>query len=283
MQKIGIAELDAQVTGAVSVLYVPGLIREQRGENLFGLGAVRGGALEVAGKRANLGARNVGDRHGLGVGQRLAGSGNQIDGLIGVEAGFRQVVGAFAIDDKQQDEVVEGSGADLELRGRQEALGGLNGLTANVQGIRGMVERGLLAAGVEGLEGAVDEEVRVGRKLLEREVDRGGDDRRAGAAVGDQRRVNGVRVGVDGGLAEQERSAERLDGGDVAGRVDVHLQGNVALDAGLASFVGVEHGRKSQGLVVDRGGGLCGGKNGAKREEKECKNLHGWECLQGRG
>lgn len=42
VEEIGVAELDAQVAGTVGVLDVLGLVGEQRGEDFFGLGAVRG-------------------------------------------------------------------------------------------------------------------------------------------------------------------------------------------------------------------------------------------------
>ncbi len=192
-------------------------------------------------------------------GSDLPERGDEIDGAVGVCAGFRQVGGAFPVHDEQQDQIVEGGGADLQLGGWGKALGGLDGLATNIQGVRGVVERVLLAAGMERLEGVVDEEVSVGWKLAKRKVDRGGDNCRAGAAVGDQRRIDGVRVGVHGGLAQQRGAAQRLDGGNVAGGVDVDLQRNVAFNARLASFVGIEHRWQSQGLVVDGAADLGGG------------------------
>jgi hypothetical protein len=275
----GFAELDAVVGGAI----VFRVVVEERGEGLFGLGAVAGGSAEVTGERTDLGAGDVGDgdcgtvRGAFGVG----GEGlNEIDGLACEEVGLRQVGGFFAVGDEDEDDVVEGGGVGFELKAGREVRGHVEGLAAGFEsgggpgGFGGLGE--LLAVGLEGLELHIDLLVGVGRKLFEREVDAGGDDGGGGFAMREDGPVGGAGVGVDGGLAEGFGTGERLDGGDATGGVDVDLKLDGALDAGLAGVGGVDDGGDGEGLVLNGSWGLCGLERGEKKggsEDHVCGGL----------
>ncbi len=246
VEEEGVAELDAGVAGALLLGFVPGLVLEEGGEGFFGDGAVGGGAFEVSGEGADFGAGDEGDGDGGSVGEGSSGAGDEVDSAVGIGFRFGEGSGAFAVDDEQEGEVVEGGGAGFELGLRGKADGEVDGLAAGGEGVGGAVlgvsEGELLAVGVEGGEELVDLLVGVRRELPEGEVDGGGDDGGGRVAVGDEGRVGGLPVGVDGGLAEEGGAGEGGDGGDVAGGVDVHLELDGAFDAGGAGFGGVGDG-----------------------------------------
>ena len=230
----------------------------------------------VAGEGADFGAGDVGDRDGGGMGERGSGAGDELDGAFGEGSGFGQVFRFPAIDDEKEDEIVEGGGASFQLGLGAEALRELNGLAAGAEGFGGAIlgvgEGELLAVAVQDFELLVDELIGVGREFPQGEVDAGGDDGRAGVAVDDERRVEGVGVCVDGGLPQRNGAGQGGDSGDVAGGIDVDLKLDGAFDARGASLGGVDDVGWGEGLVVDGGGR---GRGGCLQEGQEHESDHG--------
>ena len=251
VEEQGFAELDAVVAGAL----VFGGVVEQGEEGLFGGGTVGGGSGEVSGERANFGAGDVGDGDCRGVGVVVDSEVDEVDGLIGEDAGFGQAWRRFAGRDEQEDDVVVGGGMGFEIEGGGDEVARLvKGAATGGECVGRVLSGELPAAFLEGLELRVHELVGVGRELVEREVDGGGDDCRGGHAFDENRAVGGVGVGVDGGLAEGDRSAECVDLGDLALRIDMDLELDGALDAGVLRVGRIGEGGAGEGFVLNRSG-----------------------------
>jgi hypothetical protein len=247
----GFAELGFVVGGAVEFgLVRRALVGDQGLQGFFGDGAVACGSRVVLRERASLAAGDVGGGDGWGVG--VVGGEDQGDGFVRGGGGLDVILGF----QHQEDEVVDGGGAGVELGLWGKAVGHVEGLAADAEG-GGVVGAGeILAAGVEGLEEGVDLLVGVGWELVEVEVDGGGDDGGRGTTgfrVEDGL-VGGLGVGVDGGLAKRDGTAEGADGGDVAGSVDRDLEVDRALDASLFGFRRIDDGGDGEGFVLNRRG-----------------------------
>ena len=249
-------------------------------QGLFRGGAVGGGAFQVTSERADLRPSDIGGGDG---GLVHGGPGDEVDGLIGVAAGFGKVFGALAVGDEKQDEIVRGGGARLELYVGREALGGVDGLAADSKGFGIVVDRELLAVGVLGSEAAVEGFGGVGSGFLEVKADAGGDDGGGGVASRDDGAIGGLGVGIDGCLAEALGPGEGVDSGDVAGGVYIDLKLDRALDAKVFGVGGIDDGGEGEGARPEWGWGPGFGGGGRVRGSR----LHlvmripsGWVALQ---
>ena len=159
--------------------------------------------------------------------------------------------------------------------GREALLHERRAVAASLQRAGIVLGGELLATRMQRLELRVHLHIGRGRRFAEIEVDSRGDDGRGGAIVLKKRLVGGVRVSVDGSLAEWLRPVERADGGDVAGGIDVDFKVDRSGDARGFCLGGVNDGGEGEWLVLNRG---CGGKLAGleQRNSKECDEDHGW-------